>query len=405
MTQIKNKPTYTRGFSILISSRSGAMLEQLEPIIRANNEQMSLATRCVTNGHIDPLYNIEELPDLLILHLSEKWEGELSELASRNSQQRLPVLVIGDIKNHEMIRMAMKAGARDFLTEPVNPSELIAMIRQIESEKAQTEFTSKGNLTAVINAKGGSGASMIACNLAHMMQVISHEQTILLDMDMQFGSLAQYLNMHPENGVAEALKVVDELDITALNAYLLNHKSGLRIMGATTNSIRLPNQTPEKHIHQLLDLLLKNCNQLVIDLPRMIDRTAIAVLQNASQIVLVVQQDFINIKDASHMVELLRNELGILDEQIVIAINRYDKSAQISTDDIIESLNAKHMAIISNDYRHALESLNKGEPIYSVARRSPLSRSLEVLQKDLINGFPEQPKGLINNLFSRLTGG
>lgn len=399
------KAASTHGYSVLVSSRSGEMLEQLKQIIKSDDENIELITRCVTNGHMDPLYDLEKMPDLLVLHLSDKWQGELSELNKHNSNDRPPVLVIGDIQNHDMVRLAMKAGARDFLTAPVDSQELTSMLHQLEAEKAQTEIAGRGNLTALINAKGGSGASMLACNLSHMMQVVSHEQTILLDMDMQFGSLAQYLDMHPENGVAEALKVVEELDSTALNAYLLRHTSGLRIMGSTTNSIRLPNQTPEHQIHQLLDILRKHCAQMVVDLPRMIDRTAIAVLQEASQVIVVVQQDFINIKDATHMVELLRNELGIMDDQIIIAVNRFDKAAQVSINDIRESLKAKHLVTLPNDYRHALESLNKGEPLYSIAKRCPLSRSLQTLQTDLINGFPDQPKGLINNLFSRLTGG
>jgi len=399
------KSAHSNSFKVLISSRKSEVLEHLEKLIHQESQHISVTTRCVSNGHIDPLYDLPQIPDLLILHLSERWEGELKELMSHSSTERPPVLVIGDMHNHEIMRLAMQAGARDFLTEPVDNDELIRMLQQIEGEKTQFEFASKGNMTAIINAKGGSGASLLACNLAHMMQVISAQQTILLDFDMQFGSLAQYLDMKPENGVAEALKVVDELDSTALNAYLLTHISGLRVMGATTNTIRLPNQTPEHQIEMLLELLLKHCNQLVVDLPRMIDRTAMAIFQHCNQVVVVVQQDFINMKDAIHMINLLRNELGVLDEQIVVAVNRYDKSSQITLEDIEESLNTKHLVTVPNDYRHALESLNKGEPIYSVAKRCPLSRSLEELQHNLVNGFPEQSKGLITNLFSRLTGG
>ncbi len=96
-----------------------------------------------------------------------------------------------------MMRMAMKAGARDFLTEPVDQKELINMLLQLESEKRQTAISEKGTLTAFINAKGGSGASVLACNVAHMMQERSQQEVILMDLDMQFGALAQYLDLKP----------------------------------------------------------------------------------------------------------------------------------------------------------------------------------------------------------------
>ncbi|WP_315980769.1 hypothetical protein [Aliamphritea spongicola] len=245
---------------------------------------------------------------------------------------------------------------------------------------------------------------MLACNLAHMMQVVSEEDVLLMDMDTQFGALAQYLNMKPENGVIEALRVVDELDVTALNAYLLRHESGLRIMGATLHELCLPSQIPEDRIRMLLDILLKNCSQLVVDVPRVIDQSTASVLTQASQVVVVVQQDYINIQDAAHLLQLLQQEMGLMDSQIVVAVNRIQKSAQISVDDIQKALNAKHIVSIANDYKHVLESLNKGEPLYEITRRAAITRSIQSLQEKLIHGFPDQKKGFLARMFSTMTG-
>jgi pilus assembly protein CpaE len=391
---------------VLISSRKQSDLDLIETMINEFDEQPRIMKRFVSNGHIDPLYDLKEMPDLLILSLSEHWHGELDELLNHSAANRPPVLVVGDHQNPEVMRKAMQAGARDFLNYPINQTELHKTLQQISREKQQSQLVDSGHMTAVINAKGGSGASMLACNLAYLMQNNSHQHTILMDLDMQFGSLAEYLNLKPENGIADALKVVDELDETALTAYLIKHKSGLQVLGSTTNTIRMPNQTPEQQITRLLKMVLKNCNQLVVDLPRMIDRTAIAVLQNASRIVVVVQQDLINVRDAIHMMHILRNELAILDDQIVVAVNRFDKKAAVSVKDIKESLKVKHLVTIPNDYRTSIESLNKGEPISVIAKRSALCRSLNQLQADLIRPDNEPvPRGVLTNLFSRLTGG
>ncbi|MBQ0757061.1 MAG: P-loop NTPase [Amphritea sp.] len=391
---------------VLISSRTQSDLDLIETLIGEFDEQPRIMKRFVSNGHIDPLYDLDEMPDLLILNLSKHWQGELDELLNHSAANRPPVLVVGDQHNPEIMRKAMQAGARDFLNFPINQVELHKTLKQISREKQQAQLIDSGHLTAVINAKGGSGASMLACNLAYLMQTNSNQHTILMDLDMQFGSLAEYLNLKPENGIADALKVVDELDETALTAYLVKHKSGLQVLGSTTNTIRMPNQTPEQQINRLLKMVLKNCNQLVVDLPRMIDRTAIAVLQNASRIVVVVQQDLINVRDAIHMMHILRNELAILDDQIIVAVNRFDKKAAVSVKDIEESLKVKHLVTIPNDYRTSIESLNKGEPISVVAKRSALSRSLNQLQADLIRPDNEPVhRGALTNLFSRLTGG
>ncbi|WP_296058526.1 AAA family ATPase [uncultured Amphritea sp.] len=391
-------------FKVLISGRDSLMLEHIRSNLDGVGNNISLECVTVVNGHVDPLHGVDSLPDLLVLHLSDRWQSELSALCDHTPQERPPLLIIGDSQNPDMMRLGMQVGARDFLTEPVNIEDLTKTVTRMETEKYQVQLAEQGSLTAVINAKGGSGATMMACNIAHMMQVVEGEEVILLDMDMQFGSLAQYFDIKPENGVIEALKVVDDLDATALSAYLLKHASGLKVMGATLNEFCMPSQIPESRIALLLEILRKHCSQLVVDVPRAIDQATAAVLTQATQIVVVVQQDFINIKDASHLMQMLQQELGIIDDQIVVAVNRVQKNTQVSIADIRETLHAKHLVTIANDYPHVLESLNKGEPLYNIARRSALTRSLLTLQHQLINGFPEQNRGFISRVFSRLNG-
>ena len=393
-------------FRVLLSSRNREFLEHIEQLLQESDESMAYMSRCITNGHVDPLYDIDTMPDLLILHLSEMWQTELEELSEHSISQRPPLLVIGDASNANMMRQAMKAGARDFLSEPIEKDELLKSLQQIHTDNQIISQQENGALTAVINAKGGSGASLLSSNLAYLMQTNSEQQTILMDLDMQFGTLAEYLNLKPENGISEALKVAEELDNVALNAYLLKHSSGLRVMGATTQSMRFPNQTPDRQVNLLLDLMLKSCNQLVVDLPRIFDRTTIAIMQRASKIIVVLQQDLITIKDAIHMIQLLRNELAILDEQIVLVVNRYDKNHPISLKDIRESLDIEQLVTIPNDYKVVIESLNNGQPIDKTARRSNINKALNDLQQHLVKQEMILPDtGLLNNLFSRLTGG
>ncbi|WP_261842024.1 AAA family ATPase [Aliamphritea ceti] len=398
------KSRASRQFKVLVSGRDSLMLEYLKSNLEGTSDSVILESRLAINGTVDPLDGLEYKPDLLILHLSEMWREELQALSLNTSKQHPQLLIIGSSEQPEMMRLAMQAGARDFLTEPVNVEDLLAALHKIEHEKFTAEHAENGVLTAVINAKGGSGATVLACNLAHMMQVLSDEDVLLMDMDTQFGALAQYLNMQPENGVVEALRVVDELDVTALNAYLLRHKSGLKIMGATLHELCLPSQIPEARVRMLLDILLKNCSQLVVDVPRVIDQATAAVLTQATQIVVVVQQDYINIKDAAHLMRILQQEMGLMDSQIIVAVNRVQKNAQISLDDIQQALNAKHVVSIANDYKHVLDSLNKGEPLYEVARRAAITRSIQSLQEKLINGFPDQQKGFLARMFSNMTG-
>ena len=108
----------------------------------------------------------------------------------------------------------MRAGARDALPEPVAADELQAAINRMLME-VQAEQGTGGKLVAVMNAKGGSGATMLACNLAHQLS-IRGGRTLLLDLDLQFGTVAHCLDVLPTHSHMEVLKQVDELDGIAL---------------------------------------------------------------------------------------------------------------------------------------------------------------------------------------------
>ncbi|WP_315980770.1 hypothetical protein [Aliamphritea spongicola] len=148
------KSRSARQFSVLISGRDALMLEYLKSYLEDAGDNLKLETLQSVNGTLDPLDGLELRPDLLILHLSDMWREELQSLSLNTSRQRPQLLIIGNSEQPEMMRLAMQAGARDFLTEPVNTEDLLSTIRKIEFEKRETEHAENGALTAVINAKG-----------------------------------------------------------------------------------------------------------------------------------------------------------------------------------------------------------------------------------------------------------
>ena len=171
----------------LISSRDATALTQLKGLAQQLTG-WQVGTRLVNNGHTDPLYGLEPLPDLLLLHVSPLWREELAALQQRPAQQRPALLVCGP-QDPECMRQAMQAGARDFLPEPVVAQELLAAIGRMALESRDDQAPG-GKLVAVINAKGGSGATMLACNLAHSLSAPG-QRTLLLDLDRQFGTHEQ----------------------------------------------------------------------------------------------------------------------------------------------------------------------------------------------------------------------
>ena len=369
---------------ILLASRSDDALTAMTDCL-AECEGYSLYSRLLINGTLDPLKSLQDLPDLLILRLSHKAEGELRSLGKRPPAKRPPLIVIAEEGDAGAMRKAMKVGARDFITEPFEPEELRESVERVAGElaPAATDHSQAGEMTVVVNAKGGSGATFLACNLGHISAAASEASTALVSLELQFATLPDYFDLKLRQGLLQALAAVDEMDAVALDAHMTPHKSGLRMLAGLPDDSLFAYEGSEERLEKLCQLLVEHYQQVIVDVPRRIDRLTACVLGRADNIILVTQQSLAHLKDASRMLHLMRHELGIPLDKVVAVVNRYDKSAAVTVQDIQRALDEVEMVTIPNNYQLATESSNLGVPVYEHSKGAALTRALMSLETRL----------------------
>ncbi len=256
-----------RTFNVLLAGRDKQELAALERILKSETDY-TVTISLASNGHFDPLHDINVLPDLLLLCLSPAWESELNQLSERPPLTRPPVIVITEAGDEtQVMRHAMRAGARDFFTRPVKTELLLDAMTLVANEKF-AQGTEGPLLTAVVNAKGGSGATLLAANLAHVLAIEGRQKVALIDMDLQFGTLGLYLDLQPTMGIVEVLEYAQGLDAVALQAYMTEHKSGVYMLAATQDSVVLPKEIDLEKLSNLLDTLQSTFDHVIVDLPR-----------------------------------------------------------------------------------------------------------------------------------------
>jgi pilus assembly protein CpaE len=379
---------------ILIASHSGEACEALRDVIDAGTD-FSPETRVLDGGRPDPLYGVAQRPDLLVLRIEAGSVGELEALAAYPAPERLPLIVIGDSNHPGSMRAAMRAGARDFLAEPVSREELLAAVARIAAEHRLAAPADRGKITAFVNAKGGSGATFLACNVAHLFAKTDDVKTVLLDMDVQFCGLPRYFDLRPKRSLLEALDVAGDLDGTAIDSYLTRHESGLAVLAGLPDKAVLQQDQMIDRFELVLNLLVDNYERLVVDLPRRIEPFNALVLERAEQIVIVLQQTVPSLHDGVRMYDLFTRTLGIPAESISLLVNRFRKSASVELSDIQQSFPGKTPICIPNDYRAVTESVDMGVPIYGHARRSSVARALLSLQKQLGGASAQADRGFL----------
>jgi len=397
-----------RPLQLLIAGKSASELEQIKSGL-SGLPNARPTTLVIAEDGLSTLQSVSPAPDLIILCLDKSPERDLMQLANWVAHPRPALLLLGSLDEGEdqtrLLRLAMQAGARDFVNRPVSMENLADEINHIRREQ-QGEGTERNGVTVFVSPKGGAGAASMAAGVAHALVARYQLPTLLLDLNYQFG--AQYLNLdlHPEKGLKEAIEAVDGLDRLALAGYVTRHRSGLHVLGTLPSQLLLPSDVADPRLGRLFELLVQTYNQVVIDLPCIIDPLFNLVAERATQILLVLQQDFQNIRNGQKLQRILKDELQVPADRINLVVNRFERHNSITIEHIQEGLQMSPVSVIPSDFRLVSGAANLGIPVLEHSPDSAVSRAIAELAGWISGKEAEAlPRGVWNYLASIFRGG
>src|SRR5262249_26918378 len=132
------------------------------------------------------------------------------------------------------VRTALEAGASDVLALPLERGELHkALLRAIQAaSKTAAAPEALGDVITVCGARGGLGATTVAVNLASRLAALTGAETALVDLDLQRGDVAAFLNLTPVNSLANFASAPSEIDELFLASALTRHANGVFVLPA-----------------------------------------------------------------------------------------------------------------------------------------------------------------------------
>jgi len=171
----------------------------------------------------------------------------------------------------------------------------------------------------------------------------------------------------------------------------LQYDDSLSLLLPSPTEILLPGELNISKLKKLLDLLKLNFNQIVVDLPRLIDPLSSLVMDQADQITLVIQQNLAQFRDGRRLIQVLNKELDIPLEKIVIVINRYDPKNSLRIEDLKSLVNHDNVFTIVNDFDRVESAANVGVPLCETSENSEIARDLRILAK-VVGQIEFEPK-------------
>lgn len=324
-------------------------------------------------------------PDIGLVALDTDPQKAL-ELVTRlaASSPDCSILVVSASNDGSLILQALRAGAKEFLTQPVRIEDLLAALTRISQRRfGHGEHRPRGSqVIAVAGAIGGVGTTSIAVNLACMMAKDPQNSVALLDLDMCLGDADVFLDTIPDYTLVDVAQNVARLDFALLKRSLTKHASGLYLLPRPVQLEDIPLITPD-NLQRVIGLLKATFTHVVLDLSKAYTPVDLVALEMANEILLVTQLDLPCLRNVVRLMMSFGNMEGMA-EKVKILVNRVGlENGQITLKKAEETIGKNIFWQLPNDYRTMIDARNNGVPLYENSPRAAVTQSLAELAKIL----------------------
>ena len=317
-------------------------------------------------------------PDVVLVDIpAEAAAGALRALELLH--QELPEAVlfaVGNLAQPQLIVSAMRAGAREYIERPATTTDLLEAFVRLSSTRRRPRETWRGKVFTVVNAKGGSGATTVAVNLALALQSL-HHNTALVDL-APLGHCTLHLNVKPSFTIADALTNLHRLDSSLLGSYMARLESGLQVLAGSPAPAAIEPSVSD--FARLFDMMADQFRYIVVDGSSRLDAATRLVSNLSERVLLVAHADVSTLWSAGRVAQYL-GETGSRD-RFALVLNRYRRVAGFNEAEAEGAIGAPVLWRIPNQYFAVSTAIDRGIPLMEQGN-TDIARSIAGLAQEL----------------------
>ncbi len=310
------------------------------------------------------------------------------------------MIIISAEQSPAFLMKAMQVGVREVLPSLIDKASLQAAVQRVTRKRkpAAQAPAEEGKVLAFMSCKGGSGATFLAANLAHVLSTGDGRNVGLIDMDLQFGdALLMLSDRTSASDVAEVAHNVARLDAALLRASMVQVSGTLSVL-PSPKDLTQALEVQAEHVDAILKQARQMFDYVIVDIGRAINAVSLRALDAADHIFPVLQQSVPNVRDAKR-VRALFSSLGYGQEKVRWLVNRHQKSGDITLESIAQTLGSQNISTVPNHFSSVSASVNQGVPIDQLARGNPVSRALLGLAHQLAPVGKGRKESWLNTIF------
>lgn len=282
--------------------------------------------------------SLDELPEVVLVH---ERIGPVPALdLIRDLVMRFPavgvVLVTADTGNG-VLTAAMDSGARGIIGLPLGYDSLaervqaaaawsLGMRRHLVSGTPELYAGPGGTVVTVTGAKGGVGATVTAVQLALAARA-SGRDVALVDLDLQSGDVASYLDVQFRRSIAD-LAGISDINPRVLQDAVYTHDTGLGLLLAPSEGER-GEEVTDRVTRQVLATLRSRNDVVIVDCGSQLNSATAAAIEMADQALLLVTPDVIAVRAAKRMIRMWDRLQIRKAEETTTVVNRFARGTEI----------------------------------------------------------------------------
>jgi pilus assembly protein CpaE len=272
---------------------------------------------------------------------------------------RVPLILAAYGEPNGIVETGLAVGAADVLVLP-QPAETLVFALRKAAAAAASANGDRGKVVTVFSPKGGSGKTVLATNLA-AATARSGVDTLLIDLDLQFGDSALTLAVSPRATIADLAASAGDIDLEKLKAFVsTDSRTGLSLLP----SPKRPEEADLVGAPQLaaiLEAARSGFGAVVIDTGPLFDAPMLAALDHTEQLLLVCNPEVTSLKNVRIGLETI-DRLGFPRERVSLVANRIGAAGAVARDDIEDALDTK-IAFELPDDPEVPAAINRALPV------------------------------------------
>ncbi|MEZ5920990.1 MAG: pilus assembly protein CpaE [Parvularculaceae bacterium] len=310
--------------------------------------------------------------------------GELAEVCDPSTK----VIIIGRANDIGLYRELMKQGVSDYIVRPRSPLQVIKSIATLYVDPSAPPI---GKTIAFVGARGGAGSSTLAHNVAWCAAEEMSSDTVILDLDLPFGTASLDFEQDPTSGLIEALGSPERLDDVLLDRLLQKHTDHLSLFTAP-NLLDRDYDIDDQAFETVIDVVRNAAPTIIVDVPHLWTGWSKRLLQTADHIIITATADLASFRNTKNLVDVISGARPN-DSPPLLVVNQFDqKLSSVQPQQYAEHVGLKPAAIFGWEPQLFHTAATNASPIVEVGAKTKTAQTIRDLTALILGRTPNGAK-------------